>query len=230
MKWSPVRFRLRYVGLAAVAVVLAWFVVGRLWPRPLAGPGELLPPTGPLLVGRTSYHWVDDARSCQMPTNVRNVRSWCTSGIPRNLAGRCDCILYSRIRDGPGRSRADALRDAAGDSYEGLSTARTHAVADAADKSRYCQIPRAAVDSRAEIQLSGLHDARRGPGESRLRRGRDRSSRDGIRRGFSGRAGHAVQRAVMDKAHPRGISRFRSPARAMVRRRSGVRARPVGAA
>ena len=61
MKWSLVRLRLRYIGLATVAVVLVWFVVGGLWPRPLAVPGELLAPTGPLLVGRTSYHWVDDS-------------------------------------------------------------------------------------------------------------------------------------------------------------------------
>ena len=132
MKWSPVRLRLRYVGLTVGAVVLAWFVVGRLWPRPIAGPGDLLPPTGQLLVGRTTYHWVDDSSkppdADDGPKREVMVHVWYPAKPSPTDATAPYIPGFATVQAAVG---ADALCDAAGDSYEALSTARTHAFANA---------------------------------------------------------------------------------------------------
>ena len=97
---------------------------------------ELFPPTGPLPLGRTSYHWVDDSRESH------GASSSATPSAKREVMVH----LWYPARQVPGQTTApyipgfaaiaatlgeDHLRAESGPAYDGLASARTHVVADA---------------------------------------------------------------------------------------------------
>jgi dienelactone hydrolase len=103
---------------------------------------ELLPPSGPLSVGRTSYHWSDGHRN-QPDTH---------SGAKREIMVHIWYPAKSREADPtapyiPAFAILQAavgektLKEAAGGSYAALSSARTHAVTDARVRSEAGKYP-----------------------------------------------------------------------------------------
>jgi dienelactone hydrolase len=102
---------------------------------------ELLPPTGPLRLGRTSFHWIDAAgvRPEAEPGTKREVMAhvWYPTHAETIAAPAPYIPGFATIRAALGEAN---LKDAAGEAYDALSTARTHVIADAplsADSARY---------------------------------------------------------------------------------------------
>lgn len=93
---------------------------------------ELLPPTGSLSVGRTSFHWVDahreqtgaeSATKCEIMVHIwYPAKSQVAETTAPYIPG------FATLQAAIGEK---SLREAAGESYDALASARTHAVADA---------------------------------------------------------------------------------------------------
>src|SRR5262245_41804290 len=131
----------------------AWVVIGGLWlsttttrlgaqePRK-PSTIELLPPTGPMPLGRTSFHWTDSRRE-QSTSEVATKREimaqiWypATSQAANTTAPYIPGFATLRVAIGE-----DRLKEAAGGSYAALSTARTHVVADTPVSSQLAKYP-----------------------------------------------------------------------------------------
>jgi dienelactone hydrolase len=112
--------------------LLAALLIGYLWRRPVTGPGELLAPTGPLALGRTSYHWVDHRQqqphSHDAPKREVMAHFWYPATHAPADATAPYMPSFAAVETAVGQ---EALREATGASYEALATARTHVVADA---------------------------------------------------------------------------------------------------
>jgi pimeloyl-ACP methyl ester carboxylesterase len=92
---------------------------------------ELLPPTGPLRLGRISFHWVEatgvqpgavPGTKCELMAHV-----WYPAQVD-NRAPEPYIPGFATLQAALGEAN---LRDAAGNSYDALSSARTHVIADA---------------------------------------------------------------------------------------------------
>jgi len=132
MKLPRIPYRLRNACLAVILTILAWYIAGRLWlASPLAAPA-LLPPTGPLSIGRTSFHWALDtpAGDPGAKSARREVMAhvWYPASATRSGSTAIYIPEFAAVQGAMGK---EALQDAAGGAFEALSTARTHAVADA---------------------------------------------------------------------------------------------------
>ncbi len=132
MKRPARRIRRLYFGLAVVTLVLAWLLVGRLWQVTVDVPGELLAPTGPFPVGRTSFHWADTSRVHHGPepgtTCELMVHLWYPANRPAARAAAPYIPGISTIEAAIGKAN---LKAEAGPAYDALWSARTHAFADA---------------------------------------------------------------------------------------------------
>ena len=97
-----------------------------------AAPPELLRPTGPLSIGRTSYHWVESTRNqtADGASAKRELMAYVWyPAIPQPSAPRAAYIPdFREIEAAVG---AENLKKEAGGSYAALSSAQTHAVAGA---------------------------------------------------------------------------------------------------
>ncbi len=89
---------------------------------------ELMPPTGPLLLGRTSLYWVDAAS--EQPGGKREVMAhiWYPAQPDKSAAPAPYIPGFASIQAAVGEAY---LKEAAGASYDALSSARTHVIADA---------------------------------------------------------------------------------------------------
>jgi len=120
------------VVLAALAVAVAAVALGKLFTQPDVVPGGLLAPTGLRSVGRISYHWANDPAvpavgggdaRCEVMVHL-----WYPAKPSTTKPTAPYIPSFTSLQDAVG---AEHLRDAAGPAYEALSTARTHAIADA---------------------------------------------------------------------------------------------------
>jgi dienelactone hydrolase len=111
---------------------LAAFLLGGLTSVCQAAPPELLCPSGPLSIGRTSYHWVEPARDQTVAgASARRelmAHVWYPA-TPQPSAPTAEYIPDFRVIEAA--VGAENLKKEAGASYEALSSAKTHAVADA---------------------------------------------------------------------------------------------------
>jgi dienelactone hydrolase len=93
---------------------------------------ELLPPTGPFPLGRTSYHWVDASR--QPPGAEHGTKSevmvhiWYPATPSTNSMAAAYIPGFSTIQAAIGEAK---LKREAGGYYDALRAARTHVAADA---------------------------------------------------------------------------------------------------
>lgn len=119
-----------FLGLAALAICGAWILASRVWPS-AEYRIELLPPTGPLPIGRTSHHWIDATRKpvggqpgkkCEVMAHVWYPAEPATGAPAPYIPG------FSTIEAALGKS---TLQSEVGPYYEALAGARTHVVADA---------------------------------------------------------------------------------------------------
>ena len=129
-----------YLGLTVLAVGLAWVLARHFWPDATEARIELLPPTGSLPIGRSSYHWIDTSRESSGPRPDKecqlSVHLWYPAHQPEGAPAPY-IPGFRAIEAAIGKS---SLQDEVGDFYEGLSSARTHVVADAdisSDSSKY---------------------------------------------------------------------------------------------
>ena len=95
-------------------------------------PIELLPPTGPLSVGRTSFYWVDAAREPQAaePKEKREcvAQIWYPAELSPDNGPAAYIPGFEKILAAVGEPK---IREEAGGAFDALSTARTHVVEDA---------------------------------------------------------------------------------------------------
>ncbi len=161
MNSPTVRFRPRGLARVAMAVAAAFagllavlWLVGRYFPsETLHGPGQLLPPTGTLAIGRKSFHWVgDEPQSPEVVSHASGDVALVPSEVPQapgpEPRARHEVMVHLWYPAQPtgGEARAPYipgfktllsavgeanLRNAAEASYDALSSARTHALADA---------------------------------------------------------------------------------------------------
>ena len=122
--------RLVPVGLACLAAVSLAHATRRAGADIVATPTpELLPPTGKFAIGRSSFHWVDTALA-KPSGDSREILAnlW----YPAKAIASTETAPYlpdfAALRAAVGEAE---LKGAAGPAYDALSTARTHAVADA---------------------------------------------------------------------------------------------------
>jgi dienelactone hydrolase len=92
---------------------------------------ELLPPTGPLSIGRTSYHWIDAHRKPPGADGAAKreivVHIWYPA---KHEEGDVTAPYIPGFANLQAAIGANQLKEAVGDSYDALSSARTHVVAD----------------------------------------------------------------------------------------------------
>jgi pimeloyl-ACP methyl ester carboxylesterase len=115
------RLLLRYLAVALLGVIPSTCQ---------AAPPELLRPTGPLSIGRTSYHWIGPARDRTVAGTKRELMAhvWYPA-ISQPSAPRAAYIPEFRAIEAA--VGAENLKKEAGASYEALASAQTHAVTDA---------------------------------------------------------------------------------------------------
>ena len=111
---------------------LAAAIVGTLPSTCQADPPQLLSPTGPLSVGRTSYHWTEPAPDATAAgTGIKReliAHIWYPAN-PRPAAPPAPYMPQFRAIEAA--IGAKSLKQEVGASYEALGTAQTHAVEDA---------------------------------------------------------------------------------------------------
>lgn len=144
---------MKSVNSRLLATVLATVAVGtfglrtmefRGWAQESGEPArfELLPPTGSAPVGRISSHWVDDSRESNAADAGRKsdlmVHLWYPAEVAADEAAAPYIPGLEKLRAAIGEKN---LREGAGDSYEGLFRARTHAVSGAAVSSGSAKHP-----------------------------------------------------------------------------------------
>jgi pimeloyl-ACP methyl ester carboxylesterase len=129
--------------LRFVPLYLVWIVVSPLWPLTIAtrvcaqelgkqAIVELLPPSGPLSVGRTSYHWINAHR--ERPGAEGGTKSEIMVHIwhpAKTQAAETSAPYIPGFATLQAAIGEDKLKEAAEGSYDALSSARTHVVADA---------------------------------------------------------------------------------------------------
>ncbi len=92
---------------------------------------ELTPPTGPMPLGRTSYHWADSPPTAAAEGDAAcevMVHLWYPAASTQEQETADYIPGFELIETAIGKEH---LRDEAGPAYAGLSSAKTHVVADA---------------------------------------------------------------------------------------------------
>ena len=121
---------------------LAAVLVGTLPSTCQAAPPQLLPPTGPLSIGRTSSHWVKPARNPTATDSFDKRELMAHVWYPANPRPAAPPAAYMpQFRAIEAALGAENLKHEIGASYEALGNGETHAVEDAELSSRSEKYP-----------------------------------------------------------------------------------------